>query len=122
MGVQPGQQFCRSLVAQLLIYAAVFGNEAAQTALQDMSTYLSNTVSRRDVRWLKGCYSVNQAFEEYRQGQYFQVIARALQATIYDPTYLTNRGVVAIFLRSLFNLLEVDLQSRFRSSTLSQKL
>jgi hypothetical protein len=84
----------------LLGYENEFGSERVLEVLSNLQPYL-NQVAKRGGDKLKGSYLVNRAFESYRSGGYKQVPGRVLQAWRSDPSYLTNRGVLSIFLRSL---------------------
>jgi hypothetical protein len=48
-----------------------------------------------------GRAAVNLAFEAYHQGHYPLARQRILRAIRYQPTYLANRGVLAVLIKSL---------------------
>ncbi|MFN8487845.1 MAG: glycosyltransferase family A protein [Caldilineaceae bacterium] len=100
LGAQPDEPFLQRLTAQLLEYEAEFGREAAQKALGNLAVGLEKIGNPIQARWLQGHYSVNQAFREYRNGQYTKVPSAVLRAVTKDPSYLTNRGVISILARS----------------------
>lgn len=84
----------------LLGYEKEFGTEAVMTVLSDLRPQL-NRVTKGGGDKLESSYLVNRAFERYRSGKYGKVPSMVLRAWEKDPSYLTNRGVLSIFLRSL---------------------
>lgn len=95
------ESYLRDLTAHLLTFEAEFGSDATQSVLQKLSPYLQMLGGRTTVRWLKGCYSINRAFQNYRAGQFADVSNEVVQAISNDWSYLANRGVLKIFFRSL---------------------
>jgi glycosyltransferase involved in cell wall biosynthesis len=100
-GASIDEAFLRSLGYQLLSFEAEFGHMAAQNAVRNLTPYLEKIGDHASVRWLKGYCSVNRAFQSYRAGEYTKVPGEVLRAVAKDPSYLTNRGVIAILLRSM---------------------
>lgn len=98
---QLDEPFLRHLTDQLLNYEAEFGTEAAQTVLKNMTSYLEKIGNRRNVRWLNGCYAINQAFKNYHAGKYANVPRQVIRAVSNDPKHLANRGVLNIMIRSI---------------------
>lgn len=97
-----------SLISQLtrdwLNYEMEYGNVAVRSKIRTMIPYLEKLGGRASVRKLLGCFSVNQAFESYRAGEYASVPGRIVPAIANDPKYLVNRGVLSIFIRSILGL------------------
>jgi hypothetical protein len=81
-----------------------YGNAAVRSKIRTMIPYLEKLGGRASVRKLLGCFSVNQAFESYRAGEYASVPGRIVPAIANDPKYLVNRGVLSIFFRSILGL------------------
>lgn len=102
LGIQLDEQFLRKLTDQLLNYEAEFGTEAAQEVFQNLTPYLEKIGNRASVRWLNGCYAINQAFKGYQTGQYTKVPREIMRAVSNNPKHLANRGVLAMLVRSLF--------------------
>jgi hypothetical protein len=84
----------------LLGYEKEFGSDAVLGILANLNPHL-NRITKNGGGKLEGSYLVNQAFENYRKGEYQKVPARVFRAWKKDPSYLANRGVVSIFIRSL---------------------
>ncbi|HRV94582.1 MAG TPA: glycosyltransferase family A protein [Anaerolineae bacterium] len=104
LGVKIDEAFLRLLADQLLMYEAEFGDKKAQMALQNLSDNLILINSNQTiVRWLHGCYAINQAFKYYDERNYSKVPSRIIHAISKDPHYLKNYGVLAAFVRSLVN-------------------
>jgi len=104
IGCQPDERYLRLLTSQLLNHDAAFGYEAAQSILRDVTSHLRTIGTRKSVRWLRGCYYVNRAFQSYYAGEYSQVPRDVIRAILDNPQYLANRGAMAILLRSMFGL------------------
>ena len=94
------ESLMRLTTYHLLGYEHEFGSEAVCRVLGNLQPFL-NQVARRSGNKLMGSYLVNRAFENYRSGSYKQVPGKVLQAWKSDPSFLTNRGVLSILLRSL---------------------
>lgn len=101
LGVKIEESFLRELAHKLLDYEAELGLEPAQEVLQNLVPYLEKIGKRSSVRWLKGCVSVNRAFQNYRNGEYMRVPGEVMRALTHDPQYLANRGVLSIVFRSI---------------------
>jgi glycosyltransferase involved in cell wall biosynthesis len=100
-GAQVDESFLHTLTYQLLNYQAAFGATAAQSVLRNLAMYLKQLGTRGAVRRLQAQLSINRAFEDYNAEKYVQVPGQLLNAVARDPRYLTNRGVLAILLRSI---------------------
>lgn len=99
---QLDEHFLRVLSDQLLAYEIAFGAAEAQSVLQNLVPYLNKVGTDADVRWLKGCYSINQAFKSYHAGKYAKVPRMVIRAIANDPKYLANRGAMSALLRSIW--------------------
>ena len=84
----------------LLGYENEFGLDAVMIVLSNLTSYL-NQLMKRGGNELKASYLVNRAFDDYRMGAYKDVSSKVLRAWKTNPKYLSNRGVVSIFLRSM---------------------
>ncbi len=84
----------------LLNYEHERGSDAALNVVANLRPYLNQFVKRGGDK-LESSYLVNRAFENYKQGDYKQVPAKVLRAWTRDISYLFNRGVLSIFVRSL---------------------
>lgn len=109
------ERFLRELTPQVLNCEAAFGVTAAQIVLRDLSLCLEKVGSHAQVRRLRACYTINRAFRDYRAGQYAKVPLGVFRAVSNDPTYLTNRGVIAILARSFVGVIRQS-QMRCRES------
>lgn len=90
----------RLLVDQLLNYQRMAGDDAAQQALQRLSTSLSIVVAQRELRWMTGCYWLNRGLQRLRQQEYGGARANILQAFQADPGNMRNRGAWSTLLKS----------------------
>ena len=93
--------FLQYLSAQIISYKEEFGTHATQQILDSLLPYLEKLGSHSDVKWLKGNYSISDAFYRYAKRDYANVPSVVFQALINDPSYLSNRGVLKILLNSL---------------------
>ena len=98
---QIDRSFLQYLSAQILSYKDEFGAQAAQHVLETLFPYLERLGNRSDVKWLKGNYSISDAFYRYSKEDYANVPAVVLDALINNPSYFYNRGVLKILLNSL---------------------
>jgi GT2 family glycosyltransferase len=84
----------------LLGYETEFGAQAVRRVL-DTLTPLLNRLEKRAGDKLQGSYLINRAFQRYHAHDYPDVPSLVLRACRSDPSYLSNRGVLSIFVRSL---------------------
>lgn len=91
------------IVHQLSGYEIEYGANAVIALVEKLKPYL-NMVSKRSGSELEASYSVNRAFRSYRNGNYRDVPRDVFRAWMHDPWYLTNRGVVSIFVRSVMRV------------------
>jgi glycosyltransferase involved in cell wall biosynthesis len=103
-GAQGDDFFWQGLTYQLLCFAREFGDDAAQQVLYNLNPLLRKVGGEAGTHRLEGYYSVNRAFESFRQGQYARAISNALKAIWKDPRYLGNRGVLSVLLHSALGL------------------
>ncbi len=110
LGAQLDEQFLRNLTDQLLNYEMAFpGN--GQKVLQKLTPYLKKVGPAKNVRWLRGCYALNRAFQDYQARQYSKVPSNTLRAIFRDPTYLANRGVIAMLVCSMVGLMKPNVST-----------
>ena len=103
LGARLDEPARQTITDQLLSYETEFGIEATEKVIQGLLPYLNRIDKRNSVRFLKGWYSVNRAFQSFRNGEY-KTVSKNIQAVIADPKYLANRGVLSILLRSTFSM------------------
>jgi glycosyltransferase involved in cell wall biosynthesis len=95
------ESFLKEVAYQLFSYEREFGQEATDSVLKKLSPGLKRLGSSRSVRLLASLLSLNRAFYEYQSGQKSNVPGAVLQAIARDPRCLSDRGVLAIFYRSI---------------------
>jgi glycosyltransferase involved in cell wall biosynthesis len=96
--VQPA--LLRLLVDHLLSHSQEEGMQASQVVLRDLTRILRIVAAPADIRWLEGCYWLNQALYQFKAGAYCNARQSVLQAFLKDPIYLRNRGAWATLVRS----------------------
>jgi len=87
----------------LLGYEHERGSDATLDVLAKLRPFLNQLAARGGDK-LEGSYLVNRAFENYRKGEYKQVPGKVLRAWMRDFSYLMNRGVLSIFVRSMLKV------------------
>lgn len=97
--------FLHSLAYQLLIYEDIYGFNASQTVIQNLVKQFSLCGLKEEARWIQGRRFINKAFNDYNFREYREVPSNVIYAITNDPSYLLNRGVVSIFMRSMIKLL-----------------
>ena len=93
---------------QLLNYDAGLGPDRFRPLLRKLSPYLEKVGGRTGVRRLNGWYSINGAFQDYREGNYARVLSGVTRAVANDPKYLSDRQVLSILPRSVYGLLSLQ--------------
>ena len=90
---------------QILSYESEFGAAAARERIGRLSPCLDQFRPGRWGRKLTGSYFINHAFENYRAAAYSRVPGEVLRAMGSDPSYIANRGAMAILAYSLIHRL-----------------
>jgi glycosyltransferase involved in cell wall biosynthesis len=99
-GAQLDELYIQNLTAELLNHQNALGAAATRQAIDQLVPCLEKASTRNSGRWLRGSYSINQAFQSYRIGDYAQVPRKVVEAISHDPRYLLNRGVLSILFRA----------------------
>jgi hypothetical protein len=95
------QDLLRLLVDQLLNYRTMIGDDAAELAMRRLTKTLGTVATRRDLRWMQGCYWLNRSFDNVKQQNYQHARANLLQSFWVDPGNMGNRGAWATLLRTM---------------------
>lgn len=98
---QVDEALIHQVAFQLASYEKEFGVNSCLPILDQLYAEFKQLSGVRCANQLNGQYAVNSAFEYYQTGQYAPVPGRVMRAIASDPRYLTNRGILSIFLRSL---------------------
>jgi hypothetical protein len=93
--------FIGFVTQHLLNYAQEFGAEAAASAIDRLMPHFAQIGGRRSANRLRARYLVNRAFQAYRAGDYTEVPGEVVRGVASDPSYLGNRGLISILVRSL---------------------
>ncbi len=104
LGAQLDRRFLYHLLSQLLAYESEFGPQATEFALSNLVRSLVPVDRHKRMWWLRSRYFADRAFRNYQQSQHRLVPLDTLKALCFNPTYIVNRGVWSIFLRSLVHL------------------
>jgi len=94
--------FLQSLAYHLKNYKREFGSEATNKVLLKLERLMKKNGIFSNLRRLRGNYIINDAFHAYHNDRFSAVPFSILIAISYDFRHLTNRGVISIFLRSIF--------------------
>lgn len=104
-GVVPDETFLNQMTGHLLDYEGEFGMEAAREVFELFIFHLTKSGKPAIGRKLKGIYMINRAFRDYKTGEHAKVIPSTIHAIGSDPSYLLNRGVLSMLLRSASGIL-----------------
>lgn len=102
--------YLAQLVQHTLDYELEFEEAAARNILKAWSVHLKRLGGRSTVRQLYSLYSINRAFESFYSGKYGNVPGMVITSIFNDPKHLANRGVLAIFARSIVRGLKTRTQ------------
>jgi len=97
------QRYIEQLIQHVLDYELEFGEVAARRILKAWTPYLKKIGGRPVIKQLNSIYLINKAFENFDSGKFTHVPGKILVSIFNDPKKLFNRGVLAIFIRSIFN-------------------
>ena len=105
MTSQMDESFFQSLTYQLMNYEAEFGPDKTEETILRLEPYLKELGSLGSVFQLRSNYIMNRAFRAYRNNRFSVVPRKVLTAITYNPKYITNRGVLSIFFRSMLKMI-----------------
>ena len=86
-------------------YEAEFGPDKTEETILRLEPYLKELGSLGSVFQLRSNYIMNRAFRAYRNNRFSVVPRKVLTAITYKPKYITNRGVLSIFFRSMLKMI-----------------
>jgi glycosyltransferase involved in cell wall biosynthesis len=104
-GARLTEEIIQELTQHLLGYESVYGRVSTEAALRRLKPYLTRLGNITDSRKLRASLAINRAFKAYRQRRYQDVPSAVLHGLAENYRYVTNRGVAAIFFRSLARML-----------------
>ena len=100
VGAEIDDWYIRMLTDRLVNYEMEFGPGSARGILRDLYARIEQLGGRNGIRRLQGNLHINQAFRDYRAGDFSAVPGNVISAIRCDPSYLANRGVLSMLLRS----------------------
>lgn len=100
LGADIDERLMQLTTYHLLGYETEFGTDAVMRVLSALSPLINQVTGRGGDR-LEASYLINRAFDGYRGRAYKRIPAMVMRALKKDISYLGNRGVLSIFLRSL---------------------
>jgi hypothetical protein len=89
---------------QLENYEKEFGTEEALAVLDKFEVCFFQQGWKSNFKKFKGIFFINQAFTNYRASRYKKVPSNIVKAIASQPSYLRNRGVLSILIRSIFEI------------------
>jgi glycosyltransferase involved in cell wall biosynthesis len=94
------KNYLENIASQLLNYACEFDYARSDGLLETLAPHLEQIANRSRVRYLRGYYFVNQAFERYYAHDFPNTRKALRRALLNQPGFLANRGVLALLFRS----------------------
>jgi glycosyltransferase involved in cell wall biosynthesis len=86
--------------SDLINYEAEFGFDSMQTVLDKLLSDLALFMSKSDRRRLLGIIYFNQTLRSFQTRQYENVPKLAMMTIIKNPSYIVNRGMLSMLLRT----------------------
>lgn len=99
-GSKPDERFLRLLTTHLLNYEEEFGTDVSHKIFDLFVSHLIKTGNASSARKLRSHFMINRAFREYRSCNHSKVLPNVLRAINSNPSYLINRGVLAMLLHA----------------------
>jgi hypothetical protein len=101
------QSYLDQLIQHASDYALEFGEIATKKILEAWALHLKRLGGRATVRQFYSLYSINQAFDSFNSGRFTNVPKMVISSILSNPKHLTNRGILAIFIRSILRRLGI---------------
>lgn len=105
LGVQIHPQMVLFFLSHLLSYETAFGFEKTMNLLERATVSLEMIGQGQAAKSLREKYLVMRAFESYFSGNFERVPEKVMRAVTAYPKHVMNRGVLSIFVRSIFKSL-----------------
>lgn len=105
LGIQIHPRMVLFFLSHLLSYETVFGFDKTMVLLERVSASLEMIGQGQSARSLREKYLVMRAFESYFAGNFGHVPKKVARAVTEYPKHMMNRGVLSIFVRSIFKSL-----------------
>lgn len=110
LGCLPDDDFLRYWTEQLVNHQVEYGLEIARQALDRICLEMQRAEFRSGARELRANIYINQAFHKYHSGKFGGIPQTVMRAILINPNYLKNRGVLAIFFRSLLRVAPAEMR------------
>jgi hypothetical protein len=102
LGAQLNKHLLGFLTFHMMNFEAEFGLDTTITSFERLTRSLAFAGRATPYfRWMMGGFLINKAHKDYRDGKYANVPSTVVKAILNNPSYLINRGVASIFVRSL---------------------
>lgn len=96
----------RTLSEHLSSVELEFGADQAQRAFRRLLPMLKEVGSAAEVRAWNSAYLLSRAFRHYQRRNYRRVPGSVLQAVLNNPSHLADKGVLSIFARSVWGVID----------------
>lgn len=100
-GAQIDNDFLHKLAHDLIYHSQAFGSEATQKTLNELTIPIQKFINPQATRRIKASYAIDHAFYSYQRNNYAVVPQKVIEAILNEPSYLFNKGVWSIFIRSV---------------------
>jgi glycosyltransferase involved in cell wall biosynthesis len=110
--------FLSHLTQKMLDYEAEFGETPTRKLFKTILRHIEKLGDSESSQQLSGMFTMNRVFQSYRNGDYNLVPGQVITALASDPRNLSNRGLFAMLLRSIFNMLAKMVKVNFRREIL----
>jgi glycosyltransferase involved in cell wall biosynthesis len=97
------QPFLKQLVAQLLLIRSELGADLAREALERLEEPVRHLGGESSMRYLRGNFAFNSAFELYHAHKYQHVPQELMQAARNWPRFMANKGFYVAMFKSLLS-------------------
>jgi glycosyltransferase involved in cell wall biosynthesis len=99
----------RILTQMILDNRIAYGSERAERLLEDVCSDLEEIGERNTASGLRAEVLLNLAFKHYRSRKYRMVPGEVFKVISNRPSFMVNRGVISILLRSLIDMFRQNL-------------
>jgi hypothetical protein len=96
--------FVQQATHELLGYSMVFAADASLGVVEKFLPIFKKYLGNAGAKWILGSFLVNIAEQYYSQGELNKIPACLMRAFYWHPKYLFDRGVISLFLKSLFRI------------------
>ena len=105
MEAEIDMSFLSHLTQKVLDHKIEFGDVVSRELFEKLLYVWNDFGDSRNLRQFKGMFAMNSAFQSFDNRDFGRVPVQIFLAVIVNPKLISNRGLISLLFRSIFNIL-----------------